>query len=196
MIIKHDNIIYMPTISALGGIETYVYELVKKYSYLDIAVVSKSCDPIQAKRIRKYCRLYIHNGEKIDCKVAIINYDQTIHADYTNPIYTHRPHPHKRVESFICITKFLKDKMKDILYPNKILLSYNPLTIDSIKPIILVSATRLHKHKGLERMKILAKKLDEANVNYLWFVISNDTDGDMTFPPSLSQPRLSMPLWL
>ena len=30
MTIKHDNIIYMPTISALGGIETYVYELVKK----------------------------------------------------------------------------------------------------------------------------------------------------------------------
>ena len=191
MTIKHDNIIYMPTISALGGIETYVYELVKKYSYLDIAVVSKSCHPDQAKRIKKYCKLYIHNGEKIDCKVAIINYDQsiisyinesakiyqTIHADYTNPIYTHKPHPHKRVESFICITKFLQDKMKDILYPNKILLSYNPLTIEDTKPIILVSATRLHIHKGLERMKELAKALDKASVNYLWFVISNDTDG-------------------
>lgn len=191
MIIKHDNIIYMPNISALGGIETYVYELVKKYSDLDIAVVTKKCDPIQAKRIKKYCKLYIHTNEKIECKVAIINYDQsiicyinesakiyqTVHADYTNPIYTHKPHPHKRVESFICITKFLKDKMKDILYPNKILLSYNPLTIDNTKPIILVSATRLHIHKGLERMKTLAKKLDDANVNYLWFVISNDTDG-------------------
>ena len=41
-VIKHTNIIYMPTISALGGIETYVYELVKKYDYLDIAVVSKA----------------------------------------------------------------------------------------------------------------------------------------------------------
>ena len=53
MIIKHDNIIYMPNISALGGIETYVYELVKKYSDLDIAVITKKCDPIQEKRIKK-----------------------------------------------------------------------------------------------------------------------------------------------
>jgi hypothetical protein len=95
----------MPTISALGGIETYVYELVKKYSYLDIAVVSKRCDPQQKERIEKYCKVYIHTYETIKCDVAIINYDQsiikyinpeakiyqTIHADYTNPIYDHRP---------------------------------------------------------------------------------------------------------
>ena len=29
--IRHSNIIYMPNISELGGIETYVYEMVKKY---------------------------------------------------------------------------------------------------------------------------------------------------------------------
>ena len=76
--IEHANIIFMPTISALGGIETYVYELVKKYKDLDIAVVSNSCEENQAKRIRKYCKLYIHHGEQIKCKVAIINYDQSI----------------------------------------------------------------------------------------------------------------------
>ena len=51
-IIKHSNIIYMPNISPLGGIETYVYEMVKKYKDLDIAVVSKNCDKTQAKRIK------------------------------------------------------------------------------------------------------------------------------------------------
>ena len=63
----------MPTISALGGIETYVYELVKKYHYLDIAVVTDRCDKKQAERIKKYCKLYIHNNQLIKCKVAIIN---------------------------------------------------------------------------------------------------------------------------
>ena len=81
MSIKHKNIIFMPTISALGGIETYVYEMVKKYKDLDIAVVSKTCDVLQAKRIRKYCPLYIHKNEKIECDVAIINYDTSI-IDY------------------------------------------------------------------------------------------------------------------
>ena len=188
--IEHTNIIYMPNISALGGIETYVYELAKKYGDYDIAVVSKKCDPQQAKRIRKYCKLYIWNGEKIKCDVAIINYNQdiipyinkeakiyqTIHADYTNRlVYNHQPIPNERLTSFLGITKYLTEKMADMIKPNKIQLCYNPLTIDDEdKPIIIVSATRLHKHKGLDRMKCLINKLDTAKVNYLWIVISNE----------------------
>ena len=187
--IEHANIIYMPNISALGGIETYVYELVKKYGDYDIAVVSKQCDPQQAKRIKKYCKLYIWNGEKIKCKVAIINYNQdiipyinedakiyqTIHADYTNKIYQHQPKPNKRLTSFLGITKYLTKQMKNMIKPNKIELCYNPLTIDDEdKPIIIVSATRLHKYKGLDRMKCLINKLDKAKVNYLWIIISNE----------------------
>ena len=188
--IEHANIIYMPNISALGGIETYVYELVKKYGDYDIAVVSKKCDPQQAKRIRKYCKLYIWNGEKIKCDVAIINYNQdiipyinkeakiyqTIHADYTNKlIYNHQPIPNERITSFLGITKYLTEKMADMIKPNKIQLCYNPLTIDNEdKPIIIVSATRLHKHKGLDRMKCLINKLDKAKINYLWIIISNE----------------------
>ena len=187
--IEHTNIIYMPNISALGGIETYVYELVKKYHDLDIAVVCKQIHPTQEQRIRKYCKVYKHKDEKINCKVAIINYNQDIinyinndakiyqciHADYTNPIYDHKPQPNKRVYRFLGITKYLKEKMADMVKPNQIELCYNPLTIDNEdKPIVIVSATRLHKHKGVDRMKKLIEKLDKANVNYLWFVISND----------------------
>lgn len=188
--IEHANIIYMPNISALGGIETYVYELAKKYGDYDIAVVSKQCDPQQAKRIRKYCKLYIWNGEKIKCKVAITNYNQdiipyinedakiyqTIHADYTNKtIYNHQPIPNERLTSFLGITKYLTKQMKDMIKPNKIQLCYNPLTIDDEdKPIIIVSATRLHRYKGLDRMKCLINKLDKAKVNYLWIIISNE----------------------
>ena len=50
--IEHTNILYMQTISELGGIETYVYEVIKKYKDLDIAVVCKSCDPKQMKRLK------------------------------------------------------------------------------------------------------------------------------------------------
>lgn len=188
--IEHANIIYMPTISALGGIETYVYELVKKYHKLDIAVVSKKCDDNQRKRIEKYCPLYIHTDQKIKCDVAIINYDQsiiryidekaliyqTIHADYTNPIYDHRPQPHRRIKSFLGITQYLVDNMKEMLKPNKIELCYNPLTINDKKPIIIVSATRLHQNKGAELIKMFSDALDKENVYYLWFILTNDVD--------------------
>ena len=209
--IEHANIIFMPNISALGGIETYVYELVKKYYYLDIAVVCNKIHPTQEERIRKYCKVYKHNGEMINCKVAIINYNQdiikyinkdakiyqTIHADYTNPIYDHSPNPNKRVYSFLGITKYLVSKMADMLKPNKIELCYNPLTIDDDnKPIIIVSATRLHKHKGVDRMKCLIEKLDKANVNYIWFVISND-DIDFHSENVIYIPtRLDISRWL
>lgn len=191
-VIKHANIIYMPTISPLGGIETYVYELVKKYNNLDIAVVSKRCDEKQYERIRKYCRVYIHTNQRIECKVAIINYDQgiipfinqdakiyqTIHADYTNPIYDRKPQHHTRVTAFIAITKYLQTRMADMLKPNKLILGYNPLTIEKEdKPIVIVSATRLHKHKGKDRMQKLASALDKANINYIWYVITNETTG-------------------
>ena len=187
--IKHANIIYMPTISALGGIETYVYELVKKYKDLDIAVVSKYCDEKQRERIEKYCRVYIYTNEDIECKVAIINYDQTIinkispkakiyqtiHADYTQNIYKDKPKDNARITGFICITKYLQDKMSAYLPKEKLLYNFNPLTIeDNEKPIILVTASRLHKNKGVERMKKLIAEMEKQNINYIWYIITND----------------------
>ena len=191
-VIKHDNIIFMPTISALGGIETYVYEMVKKYKNLDIAVVSKSCDDLQAKRIKQYCKLYIHQGQEIQCKVAIINYDttiinyisenakiyQTIHGDYSSPIYKgKKPPKHPRITAYIAITDFLQDKMKELLNADNVIMSYNPLTIEKReKPLILVSATRFHAHKGPERVKKLAEALDKAGIEYIWYIITNDVN--------------------
>lgn len=187
--IKHANIIYMPTISALGGIETYVYELVKKYHNLDIAVVSRYCDEKQRERIEKYCKVYIYTNEDIDCKVAIINYDQsiiphinkeakiyqTIHADYTSDIYENKPKDNPRVTGFICITEYLQDKMSAYLPKEKLLYNFNPLTIeDNEKPIILVTASRLHKNKGVERMKKLILEMDKQNISYIWYIITND----------------------
>ena len=210
--IKHSNIIYMPTISALGGIETYVYEMVKKYKDLDIAVVSKTCNSLQAKRIKQYCPLYIHTDQKIECDVAIINYDtsiinyinenakiyQCIHADYTSPIYNGRkPLNHPRITGFITITKFLQDKMKELLKTDKVIMSYNPLTVEEYKPFItLVSATRLHQNKGVGRMKELIKALERNNVDFIWYVITNDVQV-IKHPNVIMIPnRLDVDKWL
>ena len=189
--IEHTNIIYMPNISALGGIETYVYELVKKYHDLDIAVVCKRIHPTQEERIKKYCRVYKHTNEKINCKVAIINYNQdiidyinedakiyqTIHADYTNEaVYGGRyPQPHKRITAFLGITQYLVDNLAAKLKPNKIELCYNPLTIDDKKPIIIVSATRLHKNKGADLYQKIIDRLDKINAYYLCFILTGDS---------------------
>lgn len=186
--IEHSNIIYMPNISALGGIETYVYELVKKYKDLDICVVTKRIDEKQHKRLQELCPVYIHTNQKIQCDVAIINYDisiidfisknakiyQCVHYDFTSSIYPINdiPKAHPRITAYLGITQYLTDALKK--YYNNTMLCYNPLTIDEDKPIIIVSATRLHKNKGVERMKKLIKAMDKRNINYLWICLTGD----------------------
>lgn len=214
--IEHSNIIYMPNISALGGIETYVYEMVKKYKDLDIAVVSKHCDSKQAQRIRKYCKLYIHKNEIIKCDVAIINYDtsiipfivegakiyETIHGDYSNrAIYNFLPPTDDRITGYIAITKYLQGKVKELINKDNVIMSYNPLTIENNgKPLILVSATRLHKNKGLKRMQALMQALDRRRINYIWYIFTGDIQDSnnlLTSPNVIILPsRLDVYRWI
>lgn len=184
--IEHANIIYMPNISALGGIETYVYELVKKYQNLDIAVVCKKIDRAQKRRLLKMCPVYVHQGEKIRCKVCLINYDQSIldyiegdvyqvfHADYSTGLYE-MPEKDHRIKGYIAITKYQQKKMGEIL-DTKMMLSYNPLTIEDEKPIVIVTASRLYKNKGTDLMQEFANKMDASGVKWLWIILTCDKD--------------------
>ena len=186
--------------------------MVKKYKDLDIAVVSRSCDKLQAERIKKYCRLYIHNGQKIECKVAIINYDttiikyinedakiyETIHGDYSNSIYNGRKPPkNSRITGYIAITEFLQEKMKEMLNEDNVIMSYNPLTVEKRdKPLVLVSATRMHENKGPARVQRLAEALDKAGIDYIWYIITNDID--VVKMPNIIyiKPRLDSYKWI
>ena len=42
--IEHENILYIRDLSPLGGVETFIWEMVKKYQNYDIAVVYKTAD--------------------------------------------------------------------------------------------------------------------------------------------------------
>ena len=211
--IEHSNIIWLRTIDALGGLETYIYELVKKYKDLDIAVVCKSCNYEQRLRLERYCRVYIHTNQKINCKVCITNYDisiipylnedakvyETIHGDYTSGVYGHGPATDPRITGYIIITHYLEKRMAimNMLPKDKMVFSYNPLTIEEEeKPIIIVSATRLHKNKGKDRMQILASKLDEKGINYIWYVFTNEKNGINSPNVIFLKNRLDISKWL
>lgn len=187
--------------------------MIKKYKDLDIAVVSKVCDKIQAQRIRKYCKLYIHKNQRIECKVAIINYDtsiidyinkeakiyETIHGDYYNiEVYKgKKPPTHDRITGYIAITKYLQGKVKELIHKDNVIMCYNPLTVEQEeKPLILVSATRLHKYKGVARMQKLVDALDNAGINYIWYVISNDIDVIKSPNVIFIKNRLDITKWL
>ena len=195
--IKHDNIVYVRDISKIGGVETYVYELIKKYKDLDIAVVCRTCDTHQRNRLRKFCKVYMFRGEPIDCKVAVINYDtsiidylpkeiwkenlkdkdprgiyQGVHADYTHPAMGPLPQD-PRIKEYLCITKEQMDKFPLMTTATNYRLCRNPLEMEEKpKPMIIVSPTRLTREKGGDLMLELANELDRQGTNFLWFVIT------------------------
>lgn len=210
MTINHSNIIYVSDISQIGGVETWAYELAKKYHDLDLAVVYKTGDINQIKRLLRYVPVYKFTGEKIQCDVAVINYDTTIipyidakigvysavHADYENPAYHCKYPTHPKVKEYICITKHIMESWGRITGNKNLRLCYNPLTIEKSKrPIVLLSATRLSEEKGKNRMQLLATALDNAGVEYIWLVFTNDTDAIKSPSVVFLPPKLDIGRW-
>ena len=208
--IKHSNIIYLNYINEIGGVETFVYEMVKKYKDLDIAVVYKQGNNKQLERLKKYCRCYKHNGEKIECDVAIINYDisiidfinekakiyQVVHGDYENRAYTIEPPTHERIYKYITITNYLFDSFKKITKKENVIMSYNPLTLEDNKKLVLFSATRLSPIKGKSRMIRLANELDRQGIDYIWYIFTNDEKAIPNENVIYMKPRLDVSYWL
>lgn len=195
--IEHANIIYVRNINKIGGVETYAYELAKKYKDYDIAVVCKTIAPEQKKRLNKYCKVYIHKDQKIKCKVAIINWDtsiidyitediwkqnakdgegiyQGIHADYTHPSQGPLPQD-DRIKSYLAITEDILKNVSKMSKTKNILLCRNPLELEEDPPyLILVSPTRLAEEKGGDLMLKLANTLDKLNIKFIWFVLTTN----------------------
>ncbi len=210
--ISHDNIFFVSDINVIGGVETFLWELVKKYQNYDIAVVYKTGNQKQIDRLKKYCMVYQHVGQIIRCKVAIINYDvsivdyieegadiyQVIHGDYTNPVYSWKPLTHHRIKKYIGVCKYIEDGFKKLMGLTNTSYIYNPLQIDDDEDnmLILVSATRLTKIKGKDRMIALANALDNAGIKYIWYVFTNDTNAIDNPNVVYMKPRLDVRRWI
>lgn len=209
--IEHENIIYISYISQIGGVETFAYELAKKYKDRDVAVVCKSIHPNQLKRLSNICWVYKHTDQYIKCKTAIINYDtsiinficdeadiyMTIHADYEHKFYKNKFPQHNRIKSYIGITEHIVESFKRCTGNNNIILGYNPLKIDEPEPYLtLVSATRLSVIKGKKRMEALARVMDKAKLDYIWYVFTEDTDAIQSPNVVYMKPRLDVYRWI
>ena len=187
---KYANVFYVPHFNIIGGIETYCYELAKKYKEKDITFVysDETSDRKQLNRIRKYCRVIKQpygSKQKIKCKRLFIMYRsnidlfeadeviQIIHADYEAQKL--KPNLDKRIKEHYAVSKSVAESYERISGV-KVGVAYNPLTIEKPKKILrLISATRLTKEKGKERMIKLANALDKAGIPYEWRIFTNDS---------------------
>lgn len=187
---KYGNVFYIPHFNIIGGIETYCYELAKKYKDKDITFVysDETSDRKQLNRIRKYARVIKQPYgaiEKIKCKRLFVMYRckmdlfeadeviQIIHADYEAQGL--KPNLDEKIKEHYAVSKAVAEAYERISGV-KVGVCYNPLVEEKPKKILrLISATRLTKEKGKDRMIKLADTLDKAGIPYEWRIFTNDS---------------------
>lgn len=183
---EYANIIYWRKVSKIGGVETFIYELAKKYDY-DLALYYNSADENQIKRLIKLIPCVPYIKQKIKCKrifvcndteiLDTIEYEeaiQMIHGMYkTNKI---EPNLDPRITKRMAVSQIAADEYYEITGIKPEVFS-NPLTIteeDKKPALMLISATRLSSEKGGDRMLALSRILEEKKVNYVWLVFTDD----------------------
>lgn len=185
------NIYYFFRISRIGGIETFFYQLAKKYKDWDLTIYYRYADPEQLKRLKKYvrCVRYVE-GQKIKCDKAFFNFNTDIldnveakeyclvvHGNY-EWLETDAP-THPKITKYYGVSK---DACKSFtkLTGFKCEPIYNPIELEKPQRLVkLVAACRMEDPvKGGSRTKELVKALDnycnETGNKYMMTVFTNE----------------------
>ena len=187
-------ILYHNNLLKFGGVDTFVYNFVKKmHNRYDILFLYTEADPENLERIKQFVKTEAYTPEKkFVCDICLCasawgrypetiiaksgRYIQMVHADYIRAkevgfTYNkwHKTTEHVGVSDHVC--KIFKQ-----LFPaEKITRIYNLLDdVQETKPILkLISATRVSKEKGYDRMLMLAKELKKAKVKFRWTIFTD-----------------------
>lgn len=187
-------ILYHNNLLRFGGVDTFVYNFVKKmHDKYDILFLYTEADQENLERIKKYVKTEAYtSNKKYVCDVCLCasaweqypetviaksgRYIQMVHADYIRAkevgfTYNkwHKTTEHVGVSDHVC--KIFKQ-----LFPKeKITRIYNLLDdVQETKPILkLISATRVSKEKGYDRMLKLAQELKKAKVKFRWTIFTD-----------------------
>lgn len=187
-------ILYHNNLLKFGGVDTFVYNFAKKMSkFYDILFLYTTANAENLERISKYVKTEKYNKDKkYICDICILasawgqypdsviaksgRYIQMVHADYirakeTNFYYQKwfKTTEHIGVSEHVC--KVFKE-----MYPTEeITRIYNILdeTQETKTILKLISATRVSKEKGYNRMLKLAQELKKANVKFRWTIFTD-----------------------
>lgn len=177
------NVFYFKKINSVGGVESFFYYLAQKYNF---KVYYKDGDPEQIKRLSQLVEVHKYK-EPIKCDKFFCNYGldieveakekyEMIHCDFKQVNF--KPLVYDGFK-YIGVSQLACDSFTE-LTGKECELIYNPIEIEIPKveknndgKLHLISATRLTKEKGLQRMQKLAKMLEQAGIDYEWIVYTN-----------------------
>ena len=193
-------LVYQHTNYKIGGIETWEYNLAKRYRDRNITFVFQEADRGQVERLSTVANVIVDDGKKeYDCDVFICTdwfgtkelservrakkYYIVLHADFWAL--------KKKYNSWKNYELNIDEKFQILAASKQVQQSLQKLGIDSMvatnplapvlsninaKPLILVSLTRLTLEKGARRMAKLAEALHKHTTMPFRWIIATDTD--------------------
>lgn len=184
-----ENLFTTGHFSVIGGVETWLYNIAKKYKDLDIAIMYDTGSKPQIDRIRECVRTIHYEGQHIKCKRAFFNYamlgidnieaEEYIffnHSDYTRNGIKFRPHP--KITRYISVSEIARKTFLEATGIDSEVW-YNPVIIEKPHHILkLATMSRMTGEKGYGRMKIMAQALLEKKIPYRWLVFTNESVSD------------------
>ena len=185
-------ILYIRKTNVIGGLETFIYNFCcNMHKDYDITVMAGIMADCQAERLRPMVKVITGEdiNKPIECDTLLmmrildpipenVKYKKVIRRIHTRKAAGIKDVPHDG-DVTICVSESVKDdfELKDSVVIN------NLSNITARPTLLLVSATRIpapDKGDNEKRMRILAEKLNAADIPYLWL---NFSDGELKDPP-------------
>ena len=180
------NIFYFDHINTIGGVETFFWNIARTVDK-DMTIYYKQGDPEQIARLRERVRVVKWDGQDIKCEKAFFNYaagiidhvdaeeyTQIIHCDYAAQGL--RPTFPEKITRYVGVSQTVCDSFTKLTgFPCECY--YPPVPKPEHRKVVrLVSATRLSKEKGADRMQRLADLLDATGLPYEWDIYTNSKE--------------------
>lgn len=193
-------IVYFKLLNSIGGVESWLYYLSKKY---DFTFYYKEGDAKQIQRLSRNIEVKKYNGGILKCDTFIVNYNpdiidnveaneyiEVIHTNYKNIEY--KPILHPKITKYIGVSQEVCNTFTE-LTGKPCELIYNPTLPDKPQKVLrLISATRLSKEKGRDRMERLGNILENMGIEYIWYIFT-DNRNEIPNPRIIYQsPRLDI----
>lgn len=201
-----DIVIYVDYIAKIGGIETWLYYVAKKYNVGQITVLYRQADPNQLRRLEPHIRLIQFTGQPITCNKVIFTMTMNVIPELykcakERYIIVHCNHGKKyqygyaeipSMDKIYAVSDTAKECFKKIQEQDVFTL-YNPVDVDRPKKLLkLISATRLTKEKGADRIQKLSEELDRNGIPYIWLIFTDRPPEKVSKNIILMQPRYNM----
>ncbi len=206
-VIKTQVVIFRSFLSIIGGIETAVYNaccLLKEH--YDIIFLYDNCDSKQLRRMQRQVKCIKYTGQKIEADVLLLY--------GFNPTAVFNTVKAKRVIQQICcnvkdvnyryyhnnaITEFFADSeasAEEFMRQNrqfKCGILHNLFNISEPRRCLrIMTASRLSWEKGYDKMKAMAKRLNEKGYPFIWTVFTNDLPNEEIDGFIFMKPRLNV----